>query len=110
MERSTVVINRTAQFYNQSATKTYEVEAGLLSSDEAYWIDQLLISYNVFRIEPDATNHDDPFVFSPILITDATAKPMTATPNLTPSNSLGDMPTTPNGAPVSLTRYLQLSL
>ena len=74
VERSTAVINGTAQFYNQSATKSYEVEAGPLTSDEADWIDQLLTSYDVFRIEPDATNPDDPFVFAPILITDATCE------------------------------------
>lgn len=74
VERSTAVINGTAQFYNQSATKTYEVEAGPLTSDEAEWIDQLLTSYDVFRIESDPTTPEDPYVFAPILITDSTCE------------------------------------
>lgn len=74
VERSTAVINGTAQFYNQSATKTYEVEAGPLTSDEAEWIDQLLTSYDVFRVESDPTTPEDPYVFAQILITDSTCE------------------------------------
>lgn len=74
VERSTAVINGTAQFYNQSATKTYEVEAGPLTSDEAEWIDQMLTSYDVFRVESDPTTPEDPYVFAQILITDSTCE------------------------------------
>lgn len=74
VERSTAVINGTAQFYNQSATKSYEVEAGPLTSDEADWIDQLLTSYDVFRVESDPTTPEDPYVFAQILITDSTCE------------------------------------
>ena len=44
--RGKCVINGTAQFYNQSATMTYEVEAGPLTTDEAE---------RIFRIESDMT-------------------------------------------------------
>lgn len=74
VDRSTAVVNGASQFYDQSVEKTYEVEAGPLTSDEAEWIDQLLTSYDVFRIEPGATNPDDPFLFAPILITDSTCE------------------------------------
>ncbi len=74
VERSTAVINGTAQFYNQSASKSYEVEAGPLTSDEAEWIDQLLTSYDVFRVECDPTTPEDPYVFAQILITDSTCE------------------------------------
>ncbi|MBD5505622.1 MAG: hypothetical protein HDR09_18250 [Lachnospiraceae bacterium] len=74
VDRSTAIVNGTSQFYDQSVEKTYEVEAGPLTSDEAEWIDQLFTSYDVFRIEPDATNSDDPYLFAPILITDSTCE------------------------------------
>ena len=35
---------------------------------------QLFTSYDVFRIQLDATNSDDPFLFAPILITDSTCE------------------------------------
>ena len=45
-----------------------------LTSDEVERIDQLFSSYDVFRIEPDATNPDEQLVLAPILITDCTCK------------------------------------
>lgn len=74
VERSTAIINSFSQFYNQTNNKTYEVEAGPLTSDEAEWIDQLFTSYDVFRIEFDPTSPDDPYQFAPILITDSTCE------------------------------------
>lgn len=74
VDRSTANINGSSQFYDQSVTKTYEVETGPLTSDEAEWIDQLFSSPEVMRIEPDATNPDDPYIFLPILITDSTCE------------------------------------
>ena len=50
VERSIAVINGTSEHYNQSATKTYEVEVGPHTSDEVECIDQLFTSYEVFRI------------------------------------------------------------
>ncbi|MBD5176748.1 MAG: hypothetical protein HDT05_04950 [Bacteroidales bacterium] len=72
--RSTAVVNCTSQFYDWSVEKTYEAEAGPLTSDEAERIDQLLNSYNVFRIEPAGTNPSDPYILVPILITDSTCE------------------------------------
>ena len=74
VDRSLAIINGSSRFYNQSTTKTYEVEAGPLTSDEAGWIDQLFSSHDVFRIEPDPTNSYDPLLLAPILITDATCE------------------------------------
>lgn len=74
VERSLAIINDKSRFYNQSTAKTYEVEAGPLTSDEADWIDQLFSSHDVFRIEPDPTNSYDPLLLAPILITDATCE------------------------------------
>ena len=74
VDRSVAIINGKSLFYNQSTAKTYEVQTGPLTSDEAEWIDQLFSSYNVFRIEPDPTNDVDPLVLAPILITDGTCE------------------------------------
>ncbi|MDE6644440.1 MAG: hypothetical protein K2K27_10125 [Muribaculaceae bacterium] len=71
LDRSTAVFNGTSQFYDQSVEKTYEVEAGPLTSDEVEWIDQLLTPYDFFCIEPDATNPSAPYIFTPILITNS---------------------------------------
>jgi len=48
IERSLAIINGSSRFYNQSTAKTYEVEAGPLTSDEAGWIGQLFSSHDVF--------------------------------------------------------------
>lgn len=74
VDRSLAVINGTSRFYNQTTEKTYEVQAQPLTSDEAEWIDQLFSSHDVFRIEPDATNPEDPLVIVPILITECTCE------------------------------------
>lgn len=74
VDRSLAIINGKSRFYNQSTAKTYEVEAGPLTSDEAEWIDQLFSSHDVFRIEPDPTNSYDTLVLAPILITDSTCE------------------------------------
>lgn len=74
VDRSLAIINGKSRFYNQSTAKTYEVEVGPLTSDEAEWIDQLFSSHDVFRIEPDPTNSYDPLVLAPILITDSTCE------------------------------------
>lgn len=71
---SVAIINGKSRFYNQSTAKTYEVQTGPLTSDEAEWIDQLFSSYDVFRIEQDTTNDIDPLVLAPILITDCTCE------------------------------------
>ena len=74
VERSTVIINGSSRFYNQSATKTYEVEAGPLTSDEAEWIDQLFTSHDVMRIEENPVDSYDPLIPVPVLITDCTCE------------------------------------
>lgn len=74
IERSLAIINGKSRFYNRSTVKTYEVEAGPLTSDEAGWIDQFFSSHDVFRIEPDPTNSYDPLLLAPILITDSTCE------------------------------------
>lgn len=74
VDRSTAIVNGRSRFYNQSATKTYEVETAPLTSDETEWIDQLFTSHEVFRIEPDPTNEYDPLVLAPVLITDSTCE------------------------------------
>lgn len=74
VDRSTAVINGSSSFYNQSATKKYEVVAGPLTSDEAEWIDQLFTSYDVFRIEPNDCDDSDPLILTPVMITDITCE------------------------------------
>lgn len=74
VERTIATVNGVSQFYNQTATKTYEVNVGPLTSDEVEWIDQLFTSYEVFRIEPNPCDEYDPLLMAPILITDSTCE------------------------------------
>lgn len=74
VDRSTAIVNGRSWFYNQSATKSYEVETAPLTSDESEWIDQLFTSHETFRIEPDPTNEYDPLVLAAVLITDSTCE------------------------------------
>lgn len=70
VERETAIVNGNAHFYDQSATKTYEVKATALTPYEADWIDQLITSYSVFR----AIASDTDALFLPVIITDATCE------------------------------------
>lgn len=74
VERTLASVNGSSRFYNQSTSKTYEVQSGPLTSDEADFIDQLFSSYEVYRIEQDVTNEDEPFVLAPVLVTDSTCE------------------------------------
>lgn len=74
VDRSTAIINGVSRFYNQSTTKKYEVQAGPLTSDEADWLDQLLTAHDVFRFEPNKGDEYDPYIVTPILITDSTCE------------------------------------
>lgn len=71
VERSTAVVNSTSSFYNQQVVKTYEVECGPLTSDEAQWIDQLLTSYEVRRMVANAVDDTEPWMLEEVLITDS---------------------------------------
>lgn len=70
VERSLAIINGKSRFYNRSTAKTYEVEAGPLTSDEADWIDQLFTSREVMRFEPNPCDDTEPLLLAPVLITD----------------------------------------
>lgn len=74
VERSTAVINTVSSFYNQRVTKTHEVEAGPLTSDEGEWIDQLFTSCSVMRFEPNDCDETEPLLITDILITDSTCE------------------------------------
>ena len=74
VERSTAVVNTTSQFYNQRTTKTYEVESGALTSDEANWIDQFIASYEVFRLVPNDCDDTEPALMQHVIITDSTCE------------------------------------
>ena len=74
VNRSTAILNGTSEFYDQTTIKTYEVETAPLTSDEALWIDQLFTSHEVFRIETDPTNDEDPLILAPVLITESTCE------------------------------------
>ncbi len=71
VERSTAVLTQWSKFYNQRTEKTYEVEMGPLTSDEAEWIDQMFTSYRVSRYVTNCSEDDDPYVSTEILLTDA---------------------------------------
>lgn len=74
VERSTAVVNTLSSFYNQRVTKTYEVEAGPLTSDEAEWIDQLFTSCAVMRYEPNDCDETEPLIIANILVADSTCE------------------------------------
>ena len=65
VNRSTAVVGGRHLFYDQSVDKTYEVESAPLTSDEAYWVEQLLMSHSV-RLN-DSSLHD-------VIITDSTCE------------------------------------
>ncbi len=69
VNRSTAIVDGNSQFYNQTTERTYQVEAGPLTSDEAEWIDQLFSAYSVNRIEPDPASPYGSPIAVPILIT-----------------------------------------
>lgn len=71
VDRTLAVINQRSQFYNQSTKKTYEVQSGTITSDEAEWIDQLFTSYEVMRFVPNDCDDTEPYLFEQVLITDA---------------------------------------
>ena len=48
VDRSEVMVNGAAELYDQSLTRSYEVETGPLTSDEAEFIDQLFASASVY--------------------------------------------------------------
>lgn len=74
VERSIAIVNGSSRSYDKTTNKTYQVEAGPLTSDEAEWIDQLLMSHEVVRIELDPTTPADPESLAPIIITDSTCE------------------------------------
>ena len=74
VKRSTAVVNNESTFYDQSASRTYEVQTGALTYDEAEWLDQLIASHEVRRPVPDDTDDSEPYVSCKVLITDSTCE------------------------------------
>lgn len=74
VDRSLAVVNTRSQFYNQKTTKTYEVQSGTITSDEAEWIDQLFTSYEVMRMVPNDCDDTEPYILEQVLITDASCE------------------------------------
>ncbi len=71
VDRNIAVIDQFSKFYNHRVTKTYEVEMGPLTSDEAEWIEQMFTSHMVQRVVPTYNSEDETYVSSEILLTDA---------------------------------------
>lgn len=74
VEKSTAVINGSTLYYDRSSSKSYQLDSAPLTSDEADLIDQLITSYEVFRIEYDRTSPESPFVMAPVLISDSSCE------------------------------------
>jgi hypothetical protein len=74
VDRSVAVVNGVSSFYNQQATKTYEVEVPGLTADESEWVDQLLTSYEVITVVDNPCDSADPLVLATVLITDMTCE------------------------------------
>lgn len=74
VDRSTAIVNGDTLIYNQSATKSYEVKASALTSDEANWIDQLFTSHSIFRVVPNPGDETNPVVIAPVIITDSSCE------------------------------------
>lgn len=74
VDRSTALINGFSNFYDSSTEKIYDVQAGPLTHDEADWIDQLFSSYDVLRPVPGDGNPSEPYILTPVLITDSTCE------------------------------------
>lgn len=78
VERATATIGGQLRFYNQTAEQTFQIETAPLTSDEAAWLDQLITSHEVIRIERDQVTEN--LCSVPVLITDATHE-ITDTPD-----------------------------
>lgn len=72
VERSSAMVNGYSKFYNQSVTKSFEVEAGPLTAHEAQCMEQLLSSYSVCRQIPNNEDEGEKFDLMTILITEST--------------------------------------
>lgn len=64
VNRSMAVVGGRQLFYDQSVDKSYEVESAPLTNDEAYWVEQLLMSHSV-RLNDTLHN---------VIITDSTCE------------------------------------
>ncbi len=71
VDRNIAVIDQRSKFYNHRVAKTYEVEMGPLTSDEAEWIEQMFTSHMVLHVVPTYNYDDETYVSSEILLTDA---------------------------------------
>lgn len=75
VEQSLAVVNGQTRHYNRHATQAFEVECGPLLMQEALWLEQLVTSHEVVRIEPYALEgDDDERTAVPVLITDFTCE------------------------------------
>lgn len=74
VEGATAVVNGRMLFYDQSTAKSYEVQTGPLTSDEAEWVEQFLTSRRVWRLEYNGEEDADPYTLAPVLVTDSEAE------------------------------------
>lgn len=70
------VVNGQARHYDRHASQTFEAETGPLLSQEARWLEQLVTSHEVVRLEPSSLSGaaDDTAIPVPVLITDFTCE------------------------------------
>lgn len=71
VDRSLASVGGRARFYDQKATFSHEVQTGGLTSDEAAWIDQLLISHSVMLLLRSPFGAEQ---LAPVLVTDSTCE------------------------------------
>ena len=72
VERATAFINGRMCYYNQINSKEYQVETAALTSDEAYWIDQLFYSREIFLKVKSPDSND--WLKLDVIITDFTCE------------------------------------
>ncbi len=70
VDRSTAILNRSLSSYDQTVTKTYEVETGPLSLAEARSLESLLQSQDVYHAEAPSNSAK----ILPVIITESTSE------------------------------------
>ena len=59
--RSVALVGGTSRFYDQKDSKSYEVETAPLALEQARWLEQLVLSHDVAKMDSFVDIEDDDF-------------------------------------------------
>lgn len=74
-DRSVALVGGTSRFYDQKDSKSYEVETAPLALEQARWLEQLVLSHDVAKMDSFVDIEDDDFGnMQSVIITDSTCE------------------------------------